>query len=255
MTQRSSFETLLTHAWLSRGIVACLLWPVSVLFGLISVSRRWLYSVGLFQQTQLPVPVVVVGNIYVGGTGKTPLVIWLVKQLRIHGWVPGVISRGYGSDTHHAVDIHSLMSPDDIGDEPLLILQKTNAPLVVGRNRVSAARALLHAHPEVNVIISDDGLQHYALARDVEILLFDERGIGNGWLLPAGPLREPSTRRYDFRVLNGLESVGDHTFSMQLYGQCAEQLVNRTQIKLLKELPKKCVDCCGCRYWKPRAFL
>ena len=99
MTQRSSFETLLTHAWLSRGIVACLLWPVSVLFGLISVSRRWLYSVGLFQQTQLPVPVVVVGNIYVGGTGKTPLVIWLVKQLRMNGWVPGVISRGYGSDT------------------------------------------------------------------------------------------------------------------------------------------------------------
>jgi hypothetical protein len=128
-------------------------------------------------------------------------VIWLCRQLREQGFVPGVISRGYGGDASRVVEINAQMSPDDIGDEPLLILQRAGVPLVVGRNRVSAARALLTAHPEVNVIISDDGLQHYALGRDIEILLFDERGIGNGWLLPAGPLREPVTRRFDFRVL------------------------------------------------------
>ena len=255
MTQRSSFEILITHAWLSRGIVACLLWPVSFIFGLISATRRWLYSISLYQQTRLPVPVIVVGNIYVGGTGKTPLVIWLVKQLRMNGWVPGVISRGYGSDTNHAVEINALMSPDDIGDEPLLILQQTNVPLVVGRHRVSAARALLDAHPEVNVIISDDGLQHYALARDVEILLFDERGVGNGWLLPAGPLREPSTRRFDFRVLNGMEAVGENTFSMQLFGQSAEQLVNRTQTKCLKDLPKNLSIAAAAGIGNPERFF
>jgi tetraacyldisaccharide 4'-kinase len=215
-----------------------LLWPISLVFGAIIAIRRCLFKVGVLEQTRLPVPVIVVGNIYVGGTGKTPLVIWLSRQLREQGFVPGVISRGYGGDASRVVEINAQMSPDDIGDEPLLILQRAGVPLVVGRNRVSAARALVNAHPEVNVIISDDGLQHYALGRDIEILLFDERGIGNGWLLPAGPLREPVTRRFDFRVLNGLESVGENSFSMQLVGQHAEQLINRANTKALKELPE-----------------
>ena len=238
MTQRSSIEIFLTRTWLSRGLVAWLLWPISLLFGLLTATRRWLFTVGVLQQMRLPVPVIVVGNIYVGGTGKTPLVIWLSQCLRDQGFVPGVISRGYGGDANRVVEINAQMSPDDIGDEPLLILQRAGVPLVVGRNRVSAARALLKAYPEVNVIISDDGLQHYALGRDIEILLFDERGIGNGWLLPAGPLREPASRRFDFRVLNGLASVGENSFSMQLVGHYAEQLINRAQTKALKDLPR-----------------
>ena len=255
MTQQSPIEIFLTRTWLSRGLAAWLLWPISLVFGAIIAIRRWLFKVGVFEQTRLPVPVIVVGNIYVGGTGKTPLVIWLSRQLREQGFVPGVISRGYGGDASRVVEINAQMSPDDIGDEPLLILQRAGVPLVVGRNRVSAARALLNAHPEVNVIISDDGLQHYALGRDIEILLFDERGIGNGWLLPAGPLREPVTRRFDFRVLNGLESVGENSFSMQLVGQHAEQLINRANTKALKELPENLSIAAAAGIGNPERFF
>jgi len=255
MTQHSPIEIFLTRTWLSRGLAAWLLWPISLVFGAIIAIRRCLFKVGVFEQTRLPVPVIVVGNIYVGGTGKTPLVIWLSRQLREQGFVPGVISRGYGGDASRVVEINAQMSPDDIGDEPLLILQRAGVPLVVGRNRVSAARALLTAHPEVNVIISDDGLQHYALGRDIEILLFDERGIGNGWLLPAGPLREPVTRRFDFRVLNGLESVGENSFSMQLVGQHAEQLINRANTKALKELPENLSIAAAAGIGNPERFF
>ena len=255
MTQQSPIEIFLTRTWLSRGLAAWLLWPISLVFGAIIAIRRCLFKVGVFEQTRLPVPVIVVGNIYVGGTGKTPLVIWLSRQLREQEFVPGVISRGYGGDASRVVEINAQMSPDDIGDEPLLILQRAGVPLVVGRNRVSAARALLNAHPEVNVIISDDGLQHYALGRDIEILLFDERGIGNGWLLPAGPLREPVTRRFDFRVLNGLESVGENSFSMQLVGQHAEQLINRANTKALKELPENLSIAAAAGIGNPERFF
>jgi tetraacyldisaccharide 4'-kinase len=255
MTQRSTIEIFFTRTWLSRGLVAWLMWPISLMFGVIIAIRRWLFKVGVFEQTRLPVPVVVVGNSYVGGTGKTPLVIWLSRRLRDQGFVPGVISRGYGGDASRVVEINAQMSPDDIGDEPLLILQRAGVPLVVGRNRVSAARTLLNAHPEVNVIISDDGLQHYALGRDIEILLFDERGIGNGWLLPAGPLREPVTRRFDFRVLNGLESVGENSFSMQLVGQHAEQLINRAYTKALKQLPENLSIAAAAGIGNPERFF
>ena len=255
MTQQSPIEIFLTRTWLSRGLAAWLLWPISLVFGAIIAIRRCLFKVGVFEQTRLPVPVIVVGNIYVGGTGKTPLVIWLSRQLREQGFVPGVISSGYGGDASRVVEINAQMSPDDIGDEPLLILQRAGVPLVVGRNRVSAARALLTAHPEVNVIISDDGLQHYALGRDIEILLFDERGIGNGWLLPAGPLREPVTRRFDFRVLNGLESLGENSFSMQLVGQHAEQLINRANTKALKELPENLSIAAAAGIGNPERFF
>jgi len=255
MTQRSSIETFLTRTWLSRGLAAWLLWPISWVFGVIIAIRRWLFKLGVLEQTRLPVPVIVIGNIYVGGTGKTPLVIWLSRQLREQGFVPGVISRGYGGDANHVLEINAQMSPDDVGDEPLVIVQRAGVPLVVGRNRVSAARTLLNAHPKVNVIISDDGLQHYALGRDIEILLFDERGIGNGWLLPAGPLREPVTRRFDFRVLNGLESVGENSFSMQLVGQRAEQLINRAQTKALKDFPKNLSIAAAAGIGNPERFF
>lgn len=164
---------------------------------------------------RLPVPVVIVGNLTVGGSGKTPLVIALVEALRIEGYTPGVISRGYGgSDTRPkdatvSVAGHDIDAADRFGDEPVLIQRRTGAPVFVGKHRVEVARALLVAHPDVDVLVSDDGLQHYALARNFEIAVFDARGAGNGKMLPAGPLREPLERlaEVDAVVLNGASTV------------------------------------------------
>jgi tetraacyldisaccharide 4'-kinase len=140
-------------------------------------------------------PVVVVGNLVVGGAGKTPTVIALVDWLTREGWHPGVVSRGYGrADDQALVEVQPDTPATIAGDEPLLLRRRTGAPVVVARDRVAAARALLAAHPEVDLVVSDDGLQHHRLARDVEILLFDDRGIGNGLVLPAGPLRQPLPR-------------------------------------------------------------
>jgi tetraacyldisaccharide 4'-kinase len=209
--------------------MASLLWPVSILFRTLVALRRALYARGALPATRLPVPVLVVGNIFVGGTGKTPLAIWLVEMLRGAGYVPCVVSRGHGaaSDTPRLVTPES--SAQDAGDEPVLIAARTGCPLAVGRDRVAAAKLLLASHPQVNVIVSDDGLQHYRLARDIEIMLFDERGAGNGWMLPAGPLREPLSRKADFVIVNGGHVSSTDKISMQLEGAAAEQLSDRAQ--------------------------
>ena len=191
MSQPANIETTLTRAWLHRGPLACALWPVSLLFGALGAVRRGLYRANILTSARLPVPVVVVGNIFIGGTGKTPLTIWLVQALRAAGMRPGVISRGHGSADRSPRAVTASSTPQQVGDEPLLIFQHGGCPVMVGRDRAQAGRALLAAHPEVDVLVTDDGLQHYALQRDVEIVLFDGRGVGNGWLLPAGPLREP----------------------------------------------------------------
>jgi len=174
--------------------VAALLQPLSWIFGAVSALRRSAYRAGWMRRTRMPVPVVIVGNIAVGGAGKTPLVAALVAALRERGFHPGIVSRGHGrvDDTLRVVQPND--GPRDVGDEPL-ILARTGAPVCVGRRRAGAARALLAAHPDVDVIVSDDGLQHYALDRDFEIAVVDAaRGVGNGLLLPAGPLREPVSR-------------------------------------------------------------
>ena len=175
-----------------------LLLPLSWLFGGLATLRRMLYRTGLLRVTRVVVPVIIVGNLTAGGSGKTPLVIALAQALRAAGYSPGVISRGYGGAHAASGDAPLDVSPDTdparCGDEPLLIRRRANVPVFVSRNRPRAAQALLAAHPSVNVILSDDGLQHYALARDIEIVVFDARGAGNGRLLPAGPLREPLTR-------------------------------------------------------------
>lgn len=137
------------------------------------------------------VPVVVVGNLIVGGAGKTPTVIALVRLLRAAGWTPGVVSRGYGGAASAPMLVHETSDARECGDEPLLIRLRTGAPVVVARDRVAAAQALRAASPQVDLIVCDDGLQHWALARDVQVIVFDDRGAGNGQLLPAGPLREP----------------------------------------------------------------
>ncbi|KAF3996690.1 tetraacyldisaccharide 4'-kinase [Glaciimonas immobilis] len=232
----SSTEATLTKAWQNRGWLACALWPLSLLFGLLSAIRRSLYFHGWRTSTRLPVPIIVVGNIFVGGTGKTPLTIWLVQALRLAGYRPGVISRGYGVNPHLGTRLVAADSAAaEVGDEPLLIALRTQCPVVVGRDRVAAGKALLASHPEVNLILSDDGLQHYRLQRQIEIVLFDSRGNGNGWLLPAGPLREPTTRGRDFTVVN-LDptaalprSMPPSAMRMELVGNVAERLGDRLQ--------------------------
>ena len=230
--------------WQRRGPLACLLWPVSLLFATLVRLRRALYRIGLFKVVDLPVPVIIVGNLFVGGTGKTPLTIWLVEALRRAGFHPGVISRGYGSKQSGVRRVTAASSALALGDEPVLIAQRTGCPLMVGRDRVAAGQALLSAHPDVNVILSDDGLQHYRLGRTIEIVLCDSRGDGNGWLLPAGPLRESRARRRDFSVINlgtagapgpagtvhgMLSRVRADCIIMQLQAPLAEQLIDRRQ--------------------------
>lgn len=220
------------RAWLQRGWLACILWPLSLLFRMLVALRRGLFRLGLLRSTQVRVPVIVVGNIFVGGTGKTPLTIWLIENLRNAGYRPGVISRGYGAQNDLPRAVQADSQPGEVGDEPVLIAQRGCCPVVVGRDRVAAADALLTAHPDVNVIVSDDGLQHYALQRDIEIVLFDARGAGNGWLLPAGPLREPKGRRSDFTVVNGTQipaGLPVQAQRMQLTGDSAERLGDRSQ--------------------------
>jgi tetraacyldisaccharide 4'-kinase len=226
-----SLESTLTRAWLKRGPLACALWPLSLLFRALAAIRAGLYRAHILQSARLPVPVIVVGNIFIGGTGKTPLTIWLVQALRDAGFRPGVISRGHGGSGEVPREVLPGAAASKVGDEPLLIARRSGCPVFVGRKRAEAGRALLAAHPDVDVLVTDDGLQHYALARDIEIVLFDSRGAGNGWLLPAGPLREPATRRRDFTVVNAPEitpalarSVGGRPFRMQLSGETAERL-------------------------------
>jgi len=240
----SSLESTLTHAWLRRGLLACALFPVSLLFRALSTLRARLYRSGALASTRLPVPVIVVGNIFIGGTGKTPLTIWLAATLHAAGFTPGIISRGHGGKEALPRAVTADASAADVGDEPLLIARRTGCPVVVGRVRADAGKALLAAHPEVDVLITDDGLQHYALARDIELVLFDGRGVGNGWLLPAGPLREPPSRRRDFTVVNAphlspelAAAVGPRPFQMQLTGRHAERLaapVERVELAALQ---------------------
>ncbi len=202
---RTQLQLTLVEAWQRQGPFAWLLAPLSALHFVGYSARRALYRLGLLQQTRLDVPVVVIGNLYVGGTGKTPLTIELVRALAARGWRPGIVSRGYGA----AGAVPRLVQHDDqardVGDEPLLMARATRVPVAVGRNRTAAAQLLRARHPECDVVIADDGLQHWPLARDMEILLLHYRGLGNGWLLPAGPLREPRGRlqRVDAVVCNG----------------------------------------------------
>jgi tetraacyldisaccharide 4'-kinase len=181
----------LQAAWLRRGVLAIVLFPLSLLYRAVIGVRAACFGLRLMRSVHLPVPVVVVGNLVAGGAGKTPTTIALVQVLRARGFTPGVVSRGYG---RQATDI-TLVERDTparlAGDEPLLIHLRTGVPVVVGVDRVEAGRALLQASSSVNILISDDGLQHTRLARDAQVIVFDERGAGNGWLLPAGPLREP----------------------------------------------------------------
>ena len=191
-----SIETTVTRAWQRQAAWLWLLLPISWLYGLITMLHRQAYKMGLLSSYRAPVPVMVIGNISVGGSGKTPLIIALVDYLQDRGVKVGVISRGYGGDSSQMpalVDAASL--PNVVGDEPCLIVNMTDAPMAVCPNRKQAITTLLNAHPKLQFIIADDGLQHYALQRDIEWIVVDSaRGFGNEQLLPTGFLREPMSR-------------------------------------------------------------
>ncbi|QDQ26226.1 tetraacyldisaccharide 4'-kinase [Chitinimonas arctica] len=191
--------------WQSR-FPACLLLPLAAVFGLLAGLRRWLYRAGWLRAAALPVPVVVIGNITAGGAGKTPVVRYLAERLLAAGIKPGIVSRGYGGTIAGVAEVPAGGSAAEFGDEPLLLAHSLACPVFVGRDRAAAGRALLAAHPATQVLLCDDGLQHYRLARQLEIVVIDgNRGMQNGWLLPAGPLREPTGRLFssDALVING----------------------------------------------------
>ena len=204
ISMRASLEAWIHRQWAKRGLLAFALSPFSLVFLLIARLRRRRTT-----PIKLPVPTIVVGNIYVGGTGKTPVTIALVRQLVALGWHPGIVSRGYASSGNSTRLVSENSTAKEVGDEPLLIYQATKCPVAVNKDRVSAAKVLLKTNPAIDVIISDDGLQHLRLDRDVEIAVVGARGLGNGWVLPAGPLREPASRldSVDAVVLNATDET------------------------------------------------
>lgn len=199
---------VLERSWYQKFGWSWLLLPLSALFAVLSAARRLLFRCGLKQRHRLPVPVLVVGNISVGGTGKTPVTLRLCEVLKSHGWRPGIISRGYGVKLHAPRLVKADDSPTESGDEPVLLAQRSGCPVVIFPDRVKGGQFLL-ANTDCNIIICDDGLQHYALIRDLEIVLVDaSRGLGNGLLLPAGPLREGRWRLAEADVVLTNEASG-----------------------------------------------
>ena len=219
----------LQREWERKGGGALILLPLTLIFMLVVAWRRLLYRHRLLPVWRAPVPVIVVGNITVGGAGKTPLVMEIVEKLLACGWTPGVVARGYGrvppreADPLGVVRVYpDIATPEHFGDEPVMVARRSRVPVYISVDRPAAARALLAAHREVDMLVSDDGLQHYALGRDVEIAVVDgERRFGNGLLLPSGPLREPVSRLggVDAVVVNGgaaQERFGPPQFAMRL---------------------------------------
>lgn len=202
--------------WYSHNIFAWLLIPVSWIYCLISILRRFLYLKGFLKSRKLEIPIIIVGNISVGGTGKTPLLIAICKLLKEQGIKPCVVSRGYGGNFSGEKIISREDTPESVGDEPFMLARQTHCPVAVGRNRTEAAQLLIDKH-SCNIILSDDGLQHYRMQRDIEIAVIDvNRKFGNGFCLPAGPLREPVSRlaTTDMIVYHG-NVAEDYRFSLE----------------------------------------
>ncbi len=207
----------LDYYWYNKSVVTLLLLPVSWLFCFVAITRRLFYRVGLMKVHRLSVPVIIVGNVSVGGTGKTPLVTWLVDVLRKNGYVPGIVSRGYGGQaTHWPQQVRVDSDPRMVGDEAVLLSRRCACPMAVGPDRAEAAEALL-VYTDCDIIVADDGLQHYALGRDMEIAVVDGvRRFGNQHCLPAGPLREPLSRlaSVDAVVTNGVPGVREYRMDL-----------------------------------------
>ena len=203
--------------WASRGAIAWLLWPASLAFAVVVWIRRVLYRLKILGSTHPGIPVIVVGNITVGGSGKTPLVLHIAEILKEHRWKPGIVSRGYGGSAQQPREASIASDPAEVGDEPMLLARRSGCPVWVAPDRVAACRALRAQHPECDVIVTDDGLQHYALRRDAEVCVVDARGFGNGFLLPAGPLRERPSRlaSVDAVVTHGAAGVRGYAMALE----------------------------------------
>jgi len=219
----------LVKSWYQPQPIRWLLAPLSALYRIIIFIRKKAYELGFFKQFHAGVPTIIVGNISVGGTGKTPFVIWLAKQLQAAGYSPGIISRGYGGTSNTAPQCVSQDSdPAVCGDEPIIIAKQASCPVVVSADRQTSVKLLLSQN-NCDVIIADDGLQHYRLQRDIEIVIVDaSRQFGNGYCLPAGPLREPVSRlnQVDYTVFNGDSNM---PYSMQLKHKTAINLYSQQQ--------------------------
>ena len=221
----------LQHLWYRITPLHLILFPISLIFRALVGMRHALYRNGILQSHKLSIPVVVIGNISVGGTGKTPLTLALAQQLIERGRHPLIVSRGYGSSAQQPQRVTSMNDAQQVGDEPLLMARRELCPVWIGRDRAATAQLAILAHPQCDVVLCDDGLQHYRLQRDVEITVVDQqRGYGNGWLLPAGPLREPISRLLlvDVVVVNGDHAPADQ-YLMQLNGATFYNLLNPKQ--------------------------
>ena len=230
---KTKLEQKLLQIWQDKHGVAKFLRPISWFYCFIVFCRRWAYRLKIKKSTRLSVPVVVVGNLTVGGTGKTPLVVWVANYLKEQGYHPGIISRGYGGKAHHwPQQVRPDGDPVVVGDEAILISRRTNCPMAVGPDRVIAGQELLHYHPQCDIIISDDGLQHYALKRDIEVAVIDgQRRFGNAFCLPAGPLREPMSRlkKVDLLVANGTGDKNELTMQYETSLACNLQDERKSQ--------------------------
>jgi tetraacyldisaccharide 4'-kinase len=229
--------------WSSRGAVAWLLWPASLVFRLAVFFRRAAYRLGLRRRWHPGIPVIVVGNLTAGGTGKTPLVMWIAEFLRQKGRTPGIVSRGYrtarhaGGGTVDAPREATITSQAaEVGDEPIVLARRSGCPVWVGTERARVIEALRAAHPDVDVLVLDDGLQHYALGRDLEIAVVDERGAGNGWMLPAGPLREPLSRLKSVDAIVSHAARGVRGYSMVLAGDVMHRMTDANDRQLVAAL-------------------
>lgn len=227
------FHFRIEALWYGRCPLAALLVPLSWLYLTALVCRRFMYAAGILPVTRLPVPVIVVGNLTVGGAGKTPLIIWLARYLQTLAYTPGIVSRGYGGSAQsRAQRVGPDSDPALVGDEPVLLAQRTGCPVAVAADRVKAAQALLR-QTQCDILLSDDGLQHTSLARDVEIVVVDGmRRFGNGHCLPAGPLREP-VKRLDTAdlVVAGGRAAADE-FLMEYTSLPVKSLDGRREMQL-----------------------
>lgn len=259
---RYAIEARLLQAWTGKGALSNALLPVSWLYaGLVDLRKR-AYQLGLLRRHQTPAFVIVIGNVIAGGAGKTPTTIAIVQHLRSQGHAVGVVSRGFGRHSSELVEVTQDSPVAQTGDEPLLIHRATGVPVVVGRDRVAAANELLHQHPNVQIIVCDDGLQHYALARDVEVCVFDDRGCGNGRLLPAGPLREPWPRATGAQTSTNRDMLVLHTGREPAFGGYTAQRAlrpfattkdgTRVSLDVLSQMPA-CVALAGIA--QPAAFF
>jgi tetraacyldisaccharide 4'-kinase len=236
-----SVQSWLNRIWYDGAAPPWWLVPLSLTYGALAGLRRYLYAKRWRRTTRISSPVIVIGNLSVGGTGKTPLVCWLVSRLTELGMRPGVVTRGYGGSSRTARLIGAADDPDIVGDEPILLARRTGTPVAIGRDRPAASRLLVAAG--CDVVVSDDGLQHYALVRDCEIVVIDgDRRFGNGWLLPAGPLREPPGRLAgaDAVVVNGGRVMVDGALSMRLEAKNAVGVAGGA-VKALSEFAGQCV--------------